>query len=121
LNAVFNKTLRNLSNILGAKSPTDLWPGNGHHIYQSLEAFPLEQEELFASKSPEPSKEFLQFAEQYLTKYKSDPSHHTSSKSCMLRIPGSHNYKLVQKNNNNNNDIVIDESTKVKIIQFVSA
>ena len=32
----------------------------------------------------------------------------------MIRIPGSHNFKLVQKNNNN---IVIDESTKVKIIQ----
>ena len=82
-----------------------------------MEAFPLKQEELlFASKSTEPSKEFLQFAEQYLTNHKSDPSHYPSFKSCMIRIPGSHNFKLVQKNNNNN-DIVIDESTKVKIKQ----
>jgi hypothetical protein len=111
-NAAFNKTLKNLDNILGAKSPTVLWSGNGYHIYQPLEAFPLEQEELFASKSAEPSKEFLQFAEQYLTNYKSDPSHHPSFKSCMVRIPGSHNFKLVQKNND-----IVDKSTKVKIIQ----
>lgn len=58
-NAAFNKTLGNLSNILGAKCPTVLWSGNGYHIYQPLEAFLLEQEELFASKSDEPSKEFL--------------------------------------------------------------
>jgi hypothetical protein len=66
--------LRNLSNILGAKSLTVLWSGNGYHIYQPLEAFPLKQEELFASKSTESSKEFLQFAEQHLTNYKSDIS-----------------------------------------------
>jgi hypothetical protein len=30
----------------------------------------------------------------------------------MIRIPGSHNFKLVQKNND-----IVDESTKVKIIQ----
>jgi len=96
-NAAYTKTLRNLSDILGAKSPTILWSGNGYHIYQPIEAFPLEQEQLFISKSAEPSREFLQFAEQYLTNYKSDPSHHPSFKSCMIRIPGSHNYKLVQK------------------------
>jgi len=112
-NTAFNKTLRNLSNVLGAKSPTVLWSGNGYHIYQPLEAFPLEQEQMFASKSTEPSKEFLQFAEQYLTNYKSDPSHHPSFKSCMIRIPGSHNFKLVQKKNND----IANESTKVKIIK----
>jgi hypothetical protein len=111
-NAAFNKTLRNLSDILGTKSPTVLWSGNGYHIYQPLGAFPLEQEQMFASKSAEPSKEFLQFAEQYLTNYKSDPSHHPSFKSCMIRIPGSHNYKLVQKNND-----FVNESTEVKIIK----
>jgi Primase X len=110
----YSKTLRNLSDTLGAKSPTVLWSGNGYHIYQPLEAFPLEQEQLFASKTAEPSKEFLQFAEQYLTNYKSDQSHHPSFKSCMIRIPGSHNFKLVQKNNNGG---VADSSTEVKIIQ----
>src|SRR5205085_9686131 len=39
-------------------------------------------------------------------------THHPSFKSCMIRIPGSHNFKLVQKNNND----VANES-KVKIIQ----
>ena len=114
VNAAFNKTLKNLDNTLGAASPTVLWSGNGYHIYQPLEAFPLEQEQLFTSKSAEPSKEFLQFAEQYLTNYKSDPSHHPSFKSCMIRIPGSHNFKLVQKKNNGG---VADPSTEVKIIQ----
>ena len=66
-NTAFNKTLRNLSNILGTKSLTVLLSGNGYHIYQLLEAFPLKQEELFASKSTESSKESLQFAEQHLT------------------------------------------------------
>jgi hypothetical protein len=113
-NTAYSKTLRNLSDTLGAKSPTVLWSGNGYHIYQPLEAFPLEQEQLFASKTAEPSKEFLQFAEQYLTNYKSDQSHHPSFKSCMIRIPGSHNFKLVQKNNNGG---VADSSTEVKIIQ----
>ncbi len=114
LNTAFNKTRRNLSNILGANGPTVLWSGNGYHIYQPLEAFPLEQEELFASKTVEPSKEFLQFAEQHLTNYKSDPSHHPSFKSCMIRIPGSHNFKLVQKKNNGG---IADSSTEVKIKQ----
>ena len=112
LNAGLNKTLNNFDKILGSKSPTVLWSRNGYHICQPIEAFPLEQEEMFVSKSPEPSKEFLQFAERYLTNYKSDPSHHPSIKSCMVRIPASHNFKCVQKNSG-----IADSSTQVKIIQ----
>src|SRR3954454_9972353 len=37
-----------------------------------------------------------------------------SFKSCMIRIPGSHNFKLVQKNNNGG---VADSSTEVKLIK----
>ena len=111
-NLTLKKTLRNLNDTLNAKSPTILWSGNGYHIYQPVSAFPLEQEELFSSKSNEPSKEFLQFAELHLTDYKSDPSHHPSVKSCLIRIPGSYNFKCVQRNNG-----IADSSTEVKIIQ----
>ena len=58
---------------LTLKVPLFIWSGNGYHIYQPVSAFPLEQEEIFISKSNEPSKEFLQFAELHLTDHKSDP------------------------------------------------
>ena len=112
LQMALDKTVKNLHNILNARSPTIIWSGNGYHIYQPVSAFPLEQEEIFISKSNEPSKQFLQFAEMHLTDHKSDPSHHPSMKSCMIRIPGSHNFKSVQKNNG-----VADSTTEVKIIQ----
>ena len=119
LQMALEKTLKNLHNILNAQSPTVIWSGNGYHIYQPVSAFPLEQEEIFISKSSEPSKQFLQFAEMHLTDHKSDPSHHPSIKSCMIRIPGSHNFKCVQRNNNNSGitTTTTNPSTQVKIIQ----
>ena len=95
-NTAFNKTQKPIRYFGRQKSHCgDLCSGNGYHIYQPLEAFPLKQEELFASKSIEPSKEFLQFAERYLTNYKSDLSHHPSIRSCMVRVPASHNFKIM--------------------------
>jgi hypothetical protein len=38
--------------------------------------------------------------------------HHPSTKSCLIRIPGSYNFEGVQRNNG-----VADSTTKVKIIQ----
>jgi non-catalytic primase subunit PriX-like protein len=54
----------------------------------------LEQMSEF-SKFKEPSKEFLRFAEWYLSNNKADSEHfHTVSfKNCLLRIPGSYNSK----------------------------
>jgi Primase X len=97
LKIAYNRTLNNFSNKLNVSSPpTVISSGSGgFHFYQPIKAFVLEQEEFFLSKSAngEPSKEFLRFAEQYLTGYKSDPSHCPSLKSCLLRIPGSINSK----------------------------
>jgi Primase X len=104
-------TLKNIQEKLGG-NPTCLWSGNGCHVYQPVDAFVLEQENPF-SEYGHPSKEFLKFAELYLTNYKSDPSHHPSFKSCMIRIPGSHNSKCIERNNNG----IPDESTEVKIMQ----
>lgn len=85
-----DKTLKNIRNI--GSEPTVLWTGNGYHIYLSVDAFVLEQQEIFA-KFDSPSKRFLMFAAQYLSHYKSDPHNNPSFKSCMVRIPGSHNSK----------------------------
>jgi hypothetical protein len=73
-------TLKNIKEKLQGANPTVLWTGNGHHIYQPIGAFILEQEEIF-SKFNQPSKSFLKFAEQYLSDNKSDPSHNPSFKS----------------------------------------
>jgi Primase X len=92
-NQALSTTLQNIKEKLGS-SPTVLWSGNGYHIYQPVDSTILEQIEIF-SKFDQPSKAFLRFAENYLTNNKSDPSHHPSFKSCMIRIPGSYNSKCI--------------------------
>jgi hypothetical protein len=74
--------------------PTVTWSGHGYHIYQPVEAFVLEEESEFV-KFEQPSRRFIQFAEQYLSNKKSDPCHSftMSFNNCMLRIPGSYNSK----------------------------
>ena len=89
-----DKTLKNIK-YLGAE-PTVLWSGNGYHVYLPFNAFVLEQEEVFA-KFDQPSKRFLRFAARHLSNYKSDPNNNPSLKSCMVRIPGSHNSKRITK------------------------
>lgn len=56
----------------------------------------------------------MQWAEQYLSNNKADPSHSLSLsfKNCMLRVPGSHNSESVMKNNG-----IADSSTEVRIVQ----
>jgi Primase X len=95
-NLALSITLNNINKKLDGGKPTVVWSGNGFHIYQPVEAIVLELEEVF-SKFDQPSKKFLKFAEQYLSNYKSDPSHNPSFKSCMIRIPGSHNSKCLPK------------------------
>ena len=89
------KTSNILIRTLGGR-PTVLWSGNGFHIYQPINAFVLEQEEIF-SKFERPSKAFLRFAEWYLSNGKCDMSHNTtvSFRNCMVRIPGLHNAKYL--------------------------
>jgi hypothetical protein len=85
------KTLKNISEKFGiAVNPTILWSGHGYHIYLPVKAFILEQENEF-NKFEQPSRRFIQFAEQYLSNKKSDPCHSftMSFKNCMLRVPGS--------------------------------
>jgi len=111
LKLALNKTLRNIKEKLddNNSNPTVLWTGNGYHIYQPIDAFVLEQEEVF-SKFDKPSKTFLRFSEQYLSDYRSDPSHNPSFKSCMIRVPGSYNSKCIKEG-------VTKEPSQVKIVQ----
>jgi hypothetical protein len=113
LKLALNKTLRNIQEKLDGSSgnPTVLWTGNGYHIYQPIDAFVLEQEELF-SKFDKPSKSFLRFSEQYLSDYRADPSHNPSFKSCMIRVPGSYNSKCIKEKEG-----VTTEPLQVKIVQ----
>jgi hypothetical protein len=61
------------------------------HVYLPVEAPILEHESIFAELDEQPSRKFIQWAEKYLSKNKSDPCHFNglSFKNCMLRIPGS--------------------------------
>ena len=102
------KTLENISEKFGIAdkiNPTTLWSGHGYHIYLPVNGFVLEQENIFA-KFDQPSRRFIQFAEQYLSGKKSDLCHSftMSFKNCMLRVPGSFNAKS-------------EEPIEVKIIQ----
>jgi hypothetical protein len=105
------KTLKNLKEKLGGAHPTLLWSGNGYHVYQPIDAIVLEQFDIF-SEFDNPSRTFLKFAEQYFSNGRSDPSHTPTFKSCMIRIPGSHNSKRISENEGQ-----MDSSTEIKIIQ----
>ena len=74
--------------------PTVLFTGSGYHLYQPIDCtcIRLDKFEIF-SKFAEPSRQFLRFAERYLSDDKCDPNHNPSFKSCMVRIPGSINSK----------------------------
>jgi hypothetical protein len=90
-----NHTLSNIKEKLGGV-PSVVWSGNGYHVYQPIDVFILEEQEIFSSeKFEQPSRRLIQFAERYLTNGKMDECHnHTMSlNNCMLRVPGSFNSK----------------------------
>jgi Primase X len=105
-----NKTCKIIKELLGDK-PTILWTGNGVHIYQPVEGFVLELERLF-SEFNQPSQSFLKFAAQHLSNNKSDLQNNPAFRSCLVRIPGTYNFKCVQKNNG-----IVNSVAEVKIMQ----
>jgi hypothetical protein len=44
-------TLKNIKEKLLGANPTVIWTGNGYHIYQSIDSFILEEEEVFSSRN----------------------------------------------------------------------
>jgi hypothetical protein len=98
LDRVLDKTLSNINEKFKTSVvyPTIIWSGHGYHIYLPVEAFLLEQESEFVRfGNNNPSRKFIQFAEEYLSDNKADPCHTKglSFKNCMLRVPGSFNSK----------------------------
>lgn len=88
--------------------PTVLWTGNGYHVYLPISAIILDQEKyfsmdqfpcLFSSMGKynnwSVSEVFLKYAENYFTNGKADPQHMPKYKTCLIRIPGSYNSKLL--------------------------
>jgi hypothetical protein len=104
--------------------PTVLWSGNGYHIYLPIEALVLDDFDPF-SKDKFPnlfstyygkysgysvSEVFLLFSIQYLTNGKADPQHRPKYKTCLIRIPNTHNSKCLDKGSS-------PAESKVKVVQ----
>ena len=59
--------------------PSVIWSGGGYHIYQPVDAFVLEEQEIF-NRFEQPSRRLIQYTERYLTNGKMDECHnHTVS------------------------------------------
>ena len=93
LNKRLDKTLKIIKQKLNGFEPTVLWSGNGYHIYIVLDIRPLELIKELRELSNEPSEQFLRFAESTFTNNKKDSQHNPSFQSCLLRIPGTINFK----------------------------
>ena len=99
LNLAKSKTLARIENAFDSKNNSEpatiLWTGNGYHFYIPTESEHVLEDMPEFRKFKEPSKQFLRFAEYYLSNGKADSEHyHTVSfRNCMLRMPGSFNSK----------------------------
>ncbi|MDN5846305.1 MAG: hypothetical protein L0H53_08540 [Candidatus Nitrosocosmicus sp.] len=121
LNSALKKTLNKMKKVHG--NPTVLWTGNGYHIYQPVKGLVLDQEVIF-SKNNFPnlfsvsgkysgwyvSEVFLKFSEMLFTDRKADPLHTPKYKTCLIRIPGTYNSKILKSNRSK-------EESLVRIIQ----
>jgi hypothetical protein len=95
LKSALTKILKRIRKKIGGH-PTVLWSGRGYHIIQPIDCHvDLDKVDKFIPLvwDKEVNKAFLQFAAEYLSNDKKDGSNNTSLKSCLLRIPGSHNSK----------------------------
>ena len=75
--------------------PTVLFTGGGYHIYQPIKSVCIDELGTFANfiNYEGVSRQFLKFAEMYLSDNKCDSNHNPSFNSCMVRIPNSINSK----------------------------
>jgi hypothetical protein len=94
-----DKILNNITNALYGFKPLVLWSGHGYHIIIPVKATEaLEQFEDFEPYTNEPSKEFLQFAERYLSLNKADNKNSPGFRSCLLRVPYTFSSKCLDEN-----------------------
>ena len=100
------KTLKNIQEKFNSDTqPTILLSGGGgYHIIQPLRVIDLGRVDQFSKWSTDPNKEFLRFAERWLSDGKADYNHYNnvSMNNYLLRVPNSVNSKT---------------NTEVKIVQ----
>jgi len=100
------QTLKNIQERFNSNSqPTILESGSGgYHIIQPLQVIDLGRVDQFSKWSTDPNKEFLRFAERWLSDGKADYNHYNnvSMNNYLLRVPNSVNSKT---------------NTEVKIVQ----
>jgi hypothetical protein len=90
LDRVKSKTLKKIQEIFGIEfQPTVIWSGNGYHIYIPIESRYILEDRSEFSKYEEPSKQFLRFAEWYLSDGKADSNHYknVSFGNCIVKNP----------------------------------
>jgi len=91
------QTLKNIQNRFNSDSqPTILESGSGgYHIIQPLQVIDLGRVDQFSKWSTDPNKEFLRFAERWLSDGKADHNHYNnvSMNNYLLRVPNSVNSK----------------------------
>lgn len=101
LDKTLERTVGKISQAFHLANPTVLWTGNGYHIYQPIAGFVLEKEKIFYDFvkhfQTDLTTQFLRFAGPFFTKSKQDKQHNPSSKSCLVRVPGTLNSKNLQE------------------------
>jgi hypothetical protein len=108
LKKALNRTLQRIRDYIDG-IPTVTWSGNGYHIIQPLAAHILEEDMRFECYPDLPlSNVFLRFCEWFLSAGVSDPNHNPSVRSCLVRVPGTHNSKC----------ILAGKESQVKLIQM---
>lgn len=121
LDYILKQTLKKIQEEIKGQ-PTVLWTGGGYHIYQPIKIVTKDQEkqpletfkelqELIPFTRNDLTTEFIRFASKHFTSGKGDPKHSPSTKSCLIRIPGTVNaknnekVKLIQKWDGNEADV----------------
>jgi hypothetical protein len=102
-----------VAEVLNGAGPAVIWSGNGYHLLLPVDIpEPLESEAGFTKYTDQPSRDFLRFAERFLSMGKSDDQHYSivSFKTYLTRVPGSLNSKCLDKG-------MSEEDSLVRLIQ----
>lgn len=92
LQKVLKQILKHITSLLYDVQPLVLWSRHGYHIIIPVTAKEaLENFTDFMEYTTEPSKQFLQFAERFLSLNKADMANNPGFKSCLLRVPYTFN------------------------------
>ena len=98
LQKALKQILKHIASLLYDVKPLVLWSGHGYHIIIPVNAKEaLENFTDFTPYTTEPSKEFLQFAERFLSLNKADTANNPGFKSCLLRVPYTFNSECVNE------------------------